>query len=101
MHAMDTVLQILWPKKLKLNCDCSEQHAGVPTNRCRASFRSSGIQPAVSTLSRMSTLVFTLFTFCPPAPPLLAYAIVTSPAHSTSIACFCTSMFISTWDCYV
>ena len=29
----------------------------------------------------MSTLVFTLFTFCPPAPPLRAKLVMTSSAH--------------------
>ena len=36
-----------------------------------------------STTRRMSTLVLTLFTFWPPAPPLRAKLIRTSSAHSS------------------
>lgn len=36
-----------------------------------------------STTMRMSTLVLTLFTFWPPAPPLRAKLIWTSSAHSS------------------
>lgn len=48
------------------------------TVRRRAALISSSNQSAASTLSRMSTLVFTLFTFCPPAPELRANWMMTS-----------------------
>ena len=50
------------------------------TRRSSACLRSSQIHDAAPSVSRMSTFVFTLFTFCPPAPPLLANVMVTSPA---------------------
>ena len=49
--------------------------------RVRASQSSADSQDADLRLIRMSTLVFTLFTFCPPAPPLLAKLVMTSSAH--------------------
>jgi hypothetical protein len=47
----------------------SSDQAAPPTMVLMASLTSSGIHPWLSSVKRMSTLVLTLFTFWPPAPP--------------------------------
>jgi hypothetical protein len=69
---------------LKLQCPASKERVPQRTRRTSASRRSTEIQAAASSFRRMSTFVFTLFTFWPPAPPLRANVMVTSPAEEGS-----------------
>lgn len=63
----------LWPHQMLAQAEL--------TIRSTASLTSSASQSAAARLNRMSTLVLTLFTFCPPAPELRANWNSTSSAR--------------------